>query len=245
MRNLFLSVVLLFISYYTFSQTLTGTISDSQSGESLFGATVYIINQQTGTRTDYDGNFKINLSKGVNRIEFRYIGYQNKLIELSINSDTSIVVSLESKTQELEGVTVTMTVDKGSTSEIIRMQNKSAVSLDGVTSEQFKYECWAIVQELDPEDIADAIGDSVALVEAIKANHAEDVASIVMKRVELKVRRRAELRVFDVVKTAWVDDIEELQAYRNLRIERVQKALDERKIMEAKMDGPFQQMFDE
>ena len=66
--------------------------------------------------------------------------------------------------------------------------------------EQFKYECWAIVQELDPEDVADAIQDSVALVEAIKANNAEDVASIVMKRVELKVRRLAELRVFDVVK---------------------------------------------
>jgi hypothetical protein len=111
--------------------------------------------------------------------------------------------------------------------------------------ERFKYECWAVVQELDPDDIADAIQDSVALVEAIKANHAEDVASIVMNRVELKVRRRAELRVFDVVKTPWVDDIEELQAYRNLRIERVQKALEERKIMEAKMDGPFQQMFDE
>ena len=111
--------------------------------------------------------------------------------------------------------------------------------------EQFKYECWAIVQELDPDDIADAIADSVALVEAIKANHAEDVASIVMNRVELKVRRRAELRVFDVVKTQWIDDIEELQHYRNLRIERVQKALDERKIMEAKMDAPFQQMFDE
>ena len=37
--------------------------------------------------------------------------------------------------------------------------------------EKFKYECWAIVQELDPDDIADAIADSVALVEAIKANH--------------------------------------------------------------------------
>jgi len=111
--------------------------------------------------------------------------------------------------------------------------------------ERFKYECWTVVQELDPDDISDAIQDSVALVEAIKANHAEDVASIVMNRVELKVRRRAELRVFDVVKTPWVDDIEELQAYRNLRIERVQKALEERKIMEAKMDGPFQQMFDE
>ena len=111
--------------------------------------------------------------------------------------------------------------------------------------ERFKYECWAVVQELDPDDVADAIADSVALVEAIKANHAEDVASIVMNRVELKVRRRAELRVFDVVKTQWIDDIEELQHYRNLRIERVQKALDERQILEAKMDGPFQQMFDE
>ena len=111
--------------------------------------------------------------------------------------------------------------------------------------ERFKYECWAVVQELDPDDIADAIADSVALVEAIKANHAEDVASIVMNRVELKVRRRAELRVFDVVKTQWIDDIEELQHYRNIRIERVQKALEERKIKEAKMDGPFQQMFDE
>jgi hypothetical protein len=111
--------------------------------------------------------------------------------------------------------------------------------------ERFKYECWTVVQELDPDDIADAIRDSVALVEAIKANHAEDVANIVMKRVELKVRRRAELRVFDVVKTPWVDDIEELQAYRNLRIERVQKALEERKILEAKMDGPFKEMFDE
>jgi MinD-like ATPase involved in chromosome partitioning or flagellar assembly len=111
--------------------------------------------------------------------------------------------------------------------------------------ERFKYECWAIVQELDPEDIADSIQDSIALVEAIKANHAEDVASIVMNRVELKVRRRAELRVFDVVKTQWIDDIEELQHYRNLRIERVQKALDERKIIEAKMDAPFRQMFDE
>jgi hypothetical protein len=111
--------------------------------------------------------------------------------------------------------------------------------------ERFKYECWAVVQELDPDDIADAIQDSVALVEAIKANHAEDVASIVMNRVELKVRRRAELRVFDVVKTPWVDDIEELQHYRNLRIERVQKALEDRKITASKMDGPFQQMFDE
>jgi pyridoxal biosynthesis lyase PdxS len=111
--------------------------------------------------------------------------------------------------------------------------------------EKFKFECWSVVQELDPDDIADAIMDSVALVEAIRANHAGDVADIVMKRVELKVRRIAELRVYDVVKTQWIDDIEELQHYRNMRIKRVEHEREERKILEAKLNGPFNEMFDE
>ena len=73
MRNFILSVIL-FFSYYTFSQTLTGSVSDSQTGESLFGATVYLIKQNTGTKTDFDGKFRIDLQSGKNKIEFRYIG---------------------------------------------------------------------------------------------------------------------------------------------------------------------------
>ncbi len=137
MSKLILSVIL-FFSCYAYSQTLTGTISDSQTGESLFGATVYLTNQNTGTKTEFDGTFKIDLLSGGNKIEFRYIGYENKIIDLVVTSDTNISVKLTPKTQELDGVTITVTVDKGSTSEIIRMQNKSAVTLDGMTSEQFK-----------------------------------------------------------------------------------------------------------
>lgn len=137
MRNIILSVILLF-SCYTFSQTMTGSISDSQTGESLFGATVYLIDQHTGTKTDLDGKFKIDLPKGQNKIEFRYMGYQNKIIDVLIKSDTLVVIKLEQKTQNLEDVTVIRTIDKGSTTEMVRLQNKSAVALDGVTSEQFK-----------------------------------------------------------------------------------------------------------
>ena len=67
MRNIILGVIL-FFSCYTFSQTMTGQISDSQTGESLFGATVYLIDQHTGTKTDLDGNFTIDLPKGQNKI---------------------------------------------------------------------------------------------------------------------------------------------------------------------------------
>jgi len=137
MRNIILGVIL-FFSCYTFSQTMTGQISDSQTGESLFGATVYLIDQHTGTKTDLDGNFTIDLPKGQNKIEFRYIGYQNKAIDILISSDTLVFIKLEQKTQDLKDVTVVRTIDKGSTTEMLRLQSKSAVALDGVTSEQFK-----------------------------------------------------------------------------------------------------------
>lgn len=138
MIKFILSVILFSVYFNTYSQTLSGTISDSQTGESLFGATVYLVDQQTGTKSDFDGFFSINLPKGLNKIEFRCIGYDNKLLETFIIHDTNIVIELKQKTQELEGVTVTFTVDKSTNQEVIRMQNKSAVALDGVTSEQFK-----------------------------------------------------------------------------------------------------------
>lgn len=136
MRNILLLISTL-LSFFTFSQTLTGSISDSQTGEFLFDATVYIVEKQTGTKTDFDGNFKIDLS-GKSTIEFRYIGYLTKTITLDIESDTNIVVKLETSVKDIEEVVVVANVDKGSTSELIRMQNKSAVAVDGVNSEQFK-----------------------------------------------------------------------------------------------------------
>jgi TonB-dependent receptor len=139
MKNLLL-VLIGFLTYFQLSaQTIKGSISDSQTGESLFGVTVYVTNQQKGTFTDVDGNFVLaNLSTGQSKIEVRYIGYQSKVLEFDIKKDTTLNIKLDTKAQELEGVTVVFTVDKGSTTELIRMQSQSAVVLDGVNSEQFK-----------------------------------------------------------------------------------------------------------
>jgi hypothetical protein len=139
MKNLLL-VLIGFLTYFQLSaQTIKGSISDSQTGESLFGVTVYVTNQQKGTFTDVDGNFVLaNLSTGQSKIEVRYIGYQSKVLEFDIKKDTTLNIKLDAKAQELEGVTVVFTVDKGSTTELIRMQSQSAVVLDGVNSEQFK-----------------------------------------------------------------------------------------------------------
>jgi len=139
MRNLLLSLIVFLTSLSLSAQTIKGSISDSQTGESLIGVTVYVTNQQKGAVTDIDGNFLLaNLSTGQSKIEVRYIGYQSKIIEFDIEKDTTLNIKLETKTQELEGVVVTFTVDKGSTTELVRMQTQSAVVMDGMNSEQFK-----------------------------------------------------------------------------------------------------------
>jgi len=139
MKN-FLLLIIGFLSCLQLSaQTIKGSISDSQTGESLFGVTIWVSNQQKGAVTDADGNFILaNLSTGQSKIEVRYIGYQSKVLEFDIKKDTTLSIKLETKAQELDGVTVVFTVDKGSTTELTRMQIQSAVVMDGMNSEQFK-----------------------------------------------------------------------------------------------------------
>ena len=40
--------------------TITGSVSDAESGDPLIGATIAIKGKVAGTITDYDGNFELN-----------------------------------------------------------------------------------------------------------------------------------------------------------------------------------------
>ncbi len=56
----------------------------------------------------------------------------------------------------------------------------------------FEREKWMALQDLNPSDVADAICDSQAIVEAIQSNAWADVADMVRSRVELKAERLAQ-----------------------------------------------------
>lgn len=62
LRNLLsLSIVCLFTYTSAFAQgTITGTVTDAQSGETLPGVNVVIQELQRGTATDADGNYTIS-----------------------------------------------------------------------------------------------------------------------------------------------------------------------------------------
>jgi hypothetical protein len=92
-----------------------------------------------------------------------------------------------------------------------------------------KFERWAFIQEITPEDIAQAIEGSEALCQAIRNNDWTDVADIIKTRVEAYAQRIAELRVNDEITTRSIDGIQELEEYRLRQIERQQAVLEKQK----------------
>jgi len=74
-RLVVLLIALFGLSLATFAQgTLTGSISDDE-GEPLIGASVLLVNSGSGTVTDYDGNYSINIPVGTQVVRFSYTFY--------------------------------------------------------------------------------------------------------------------------------------------------------------------------
>jgi TolA-binding protein len=96
-------------------------------------------------------------------------------------------------------------------------------------SDKIKFERWAFIQEITPEDIAESIEGSEALCHAVRSNHWTDVAEIIKTRIEALAQRIAELRVFVEIKTPSIDDVQELEEYQLRQIERQQQALERQK----------------
>lgn len=137
MRNLLL-LILLILPSFSFSQKLRGLVIDSITSDPLIGVSVYIPTLKIGTMTDLDGNFSLNISDtNYIKVEFKYVSYKPHSITTN-SKDSSVVVRLQESVNQLTGITITSTTDKGSMSELSRLQSKSANLLDGLSSEQIK-----------------------------------------------------------------------------------------------------------
>ena len=80
LRTLLASVLFLSLSAAASAQALFGTVIDA-AGEPVIGATVGVYNGEdlvTGTTTDYDGNYRINLDPGTYGVQFSYVGEQTQ-----------------------------------------------------------------------------------------------------------------------------------------------------------------------
>ena len=130
-----LQVILVFVLGWA-QQTVTGTVNDD-AGEPLIGANVLLKGTSTGTVTDVDGSFTIEVPGSNSILEFSYIGYQTQDVALGNQTQLSVVLlpdyaSLEEVvvvgygTQQKRDVTAAISSIKGDKLKAIPVSNTVA-----------------------------------------------------------------------------------------------------------------------
>lgn len=86
-------------------QNISGTVVDSETGEALPGVNVIAgSNEASGTTTDMDGRYEIDVTEDELMLVFSYIGYERQ--EITINGRSEINIELKQDVQLLEDVVV-------------------------------------------------------------------------------------------------------------------------------------------
>ncbi len=76
--------------------TLSGYISDADTGEALIGANVFIPSTNKGTATNDYGFFSLTVSEGDANLVFSYLGYEILQKEINLNKDYWLNIELQS-----------------------------------------------------------------------------------------------------------------------------------------------------
>lgn len=105
-KKLLLSLsVLILTGLLAFAQrTVSGKIIDTSNGEPVPGASVLIKGTTTGTASDADGNYQIDVGDDNSTLIFSSIGYTSQ--EIIVGNKSVIDISMQVDVQALEEVVV-------------------------------------------------------------------------------------------------------------------------------------------
>ncbi|SHI95317.1 TonB-dependent receptor [Pseudozobellia thermophila] len=106
---------LLFFPQFALAQqrfTLSGTVSEAASNETLIGVTIAFPDLKTGVTTNEYGFYSITLPEGEYRIQVSYLGFQDIVQTVSLTENRKMNFQMEESAELLEEVVVTEDVEK-------------------------------------------------------------------------------------------------------------------------------------
>lgn len=102
-KTLLLLAFSLLIGHAFAQRTVTGVVTDIESGTPLPGVNVIELGTTNGTTTDLDGNFSLAVGSDAS-LQFSYVGFQTQ--EIPVNNQTRIDVALATDSETLDEVVV-------------------------------------------------------------------------------------------------------------------------------------------
>lgn len=88
--------------------TISGSVKDAISGQTLPLASVKVLELNKGVSTDFSGNYTISLPKGSYTLEFSYVGFKPEQREITLDKNLTITVSLSEEAKQLKEVVITV-----------------------------------------------------------------------------------------------------------------------------------------
>lgn len=114
LKKLFFLIVLI-TSLNSLAQnkyTLSGTVSEITSNESLIGVTILFPEINSGTTTNEYGFYSITLPEGSYKTVISYLGFKTITQQVNLNKDTVLNISLEESFEELDEVVIKEDVER-------------------------------------------------------------------------------------------------------------------------------------
>ncbi|SMO43741.1 TonB-dependent receptor [Gracilimonas mengyeensis] len=119
--------------------TVSGTVVDAETGETLIGVNIVIEGTTTGTSTDLDGRYAIrNIEPGTYTLIASYVSFQRQTItgvEVEAGDVTQLDLTLQPETEELEDVIITADAILDNEAGLLRQRQKSISFSDAISAE--------------------------------------------------------------------------------------------------------------
>ena len=179
-KKLFFLSLLMLTAGLVHAREITGHVSD-RSGEPVIGASVLVTGSQTGTITDFDGNFTLSVADGAT-LQISYIGYRSQTVKVEAGKSVFNIV-LDEDTEVLEDVVV---IGYGT-------QKRSDVtgSISSVSTEE--------IQDFSAKSLAESLSGLAAGVTVTKGSGAPGESADILIRGAGSINGMAPLYVVDGV----------------------------------------------
>lgn len=82
-------------------RAITGTVTDEATGEPLIGANILVVGTSTGTITDFDGSYTLNVPEGATQLEFSYTGYSSRRVAIGASNVVNVTLSAGELLEEI------------------------------------------------------------------------------------------------------------------------------------------------
>lgn len=93
-------------------RTLSGYVTDSETGDALVSATVFVKGTQKGAVTNSYGFYSITMPPGTYEVIFGYVGYKPDTVKVLLDKDVRLLAKLNTAYKTIEEVVISASLSK-------------------------------------------------------------------------------------------------------------------------------------